>query len=65
MKFVDLWHKTYLVGFDHFWYLCSLSFSIQIGKVMDDFKRVVENGERFVKNMIHVYDILKRHLHKI
>ena len=32
---------------------------------MDDFKRVVENGERFVKNMIHVYDILKRHLHKI
>lgn len=25
---------------------------------MDDFKRVVENGERFVKNMIHVKDIL-------
>ena len=26
--------------------------------VMDGLKRAVENRERFVKNMIHVYDIL-------
>jgi hypothetical protein len=31
---------------------------------MDDFKCVVENGEKFVKNMIHVEDIFTTDLHK-